>query len=243
MYIAKTSSGELIIPTKEEKGFCVGCGSELVSKMGDINRHHWAHKNLDCDSWSEGETEWHLEWKTNFDITDCEVKMDNHRADIFCNGTIVEVQHSPISVYDVQERELFYKARGEFVWVFDVRHAASRINIVYPSKYRSYARDADGQYIEFYWKQMKKVIEFVSVPFFLDTGKGELIEVRKKQTRENNGCGWLITKEDFINRVKSGEIKNKDNLIYHTLKDQILAKMYDNNGTRPMRRSAIIYKK
>lgn len=46
---------------------CPLCKKDVIAKCGNIKVWHWAHKNnKDCDSWSDGETEWHLNWKSNF---------------------------------------------------------------------------------------------------------------------------------------------------------------------------------
>ena len=55
---------------KGAKGICPSCGSDLIAKCGDIKVNHWAHKGIrSCDPWSENETEWHREWKGNFQLT------------------------------------------------------------------------------------------------------------------------------------------------------------------------------
>ena len=51
----------------KDKGFCPICGEEVISKCGDIKIWHWAHKiGIECDSFGEPETKWHLKWKDNF---------------------------------------------------------------------------------------------------------------------------------------------------------------------------------
>ena len=36
--------------TKGEKYFCLQCGDELIARKGDINKHHFSHKNkIDCN--------------------------------------------------------------------------------------------------------------------------------------------------------------------------------------------------
>ena len=48
-------------------GKCGFCGRKMTPKCGRYVRWHWAHKRTaGCDSWHEGETEWHLMWKGCF---------------------------------------------------------------------------------------------------------------------------------------------------------------------------------
>ena len=46
---------------------CPICDSKVIPKCGSINVWHFAHESLkDCDTFSEGETEWHIDWKNEF---------------------------------------------------------------------------------------------------------------------------------------------------------------------------------
>jgi|SRR5690554_109481 len=79
----------------------------------------------ECDNWSEGETEWHREWKNNFDIDQQEVvKFDSesgekHIADVYIdsNDLVIEFQHSPIQIEEIRAREAFYR---RMIWVVDL---------------------------------------------------------------------------------------------------------------------------
>ena len=112
--------------TKGVRGICPSCGSELIAKCGVQKVHHWAHKGTrTCDSWWEPETEWHRTWKNNFDLTMQEViKIDpisgeRHIADIYLphNDLVIEFQHSPIDIEEINAREKFYK---RMIWVIDI---------------------------------------------------------------------------------------------------------------------------
>jgi competence protein CoiA len=104
------------------RGTCPGCGGEVLSKTGDIYVWHWAHKSCgDCDSWSEGETEWHLRWKEYWPQDCREITINKggliHRADVIRHdGVVVEIQNSPISPEEIIERENFY---GRMIWVLN----------------------------------------------------------------------------------------------------------------------------
>lgn len=100
-------------------GYCSGCGRKLVPKCGSLVAHHWAHKAGDCDPWFEGETAWHLWWKSRAPDDWCEVAVGTHRADIRRpDGLVIELQRSSISPEEIAERERFY---GSMVWIVDVR--------------------------------------------------------------------------------------------------------------------------
>jgi len=110
--------------SKGAKGICPICGSELISKCGDIKLHHWAHKGIrNCDPWWENETEWHRVWKGNFNsdwqeiILHDEITGEKHIADVRTeNGLVIEFQHSHIQLHERNKRQDFYK---NMVWVID----------------------------------------------------------------------------------------------------------------------------
>src|SRR5690606_41098623 len=50
-------------------GACPACQRPVVAKCGKLRIWHWAHRRaLLCDSWWEGETEWHRAWKSQFPV-------------------------------------------------------------------------------------------------------------------------------------------------------------------------------
>lgn len=111
-------------PIKGLTGVCIGCGSEVIAKCGDIKIHHWAHKsNVECDSWWEPETEWHRAWKNHFPEEYREIPFTDsatgevHRADVHTKSRItLEFQNSPISIAELKSREKFY---SKLVWVIN----------------------------------------------------------------------------------------------------------------------------
>ncbi len=102
-------------------GTCPVCHREVIPKCGEIKTWHWAHKSLkDCDTWYEPESDWHFEWKKLAGLENTEIvirKPDGiHRADIKIDGLVIELQHSPLPLHEVREREAFY---GSMIWVLD----------------------------------------------------------------------------------------------------------------------------
>ncbi|MEP2446583.1 MAG: competence protein CoiA family protein [Balneola sp.] len=108
--------------SKGVRGICPSCGSELISKCGEKKANHWAHKVKDCDSWSEGETDWHRNWKNHFPIDWQEIThtADDgklHRADVRTDqGWVLEFQHSYLKPEEKRSRDEFY---SKLVWVVD----------------------------------------------------------------------------------------------------------------------------
>ncbi|QES88690.1 competence protein CoiA [Rhizosphaericola mali] len=108
----------------KQRGTCPCCDSIVIGHNGEFKIKHWQHyKRADCDSWFEPITEWHLSWQNNFPIEYQEVYMENngkkHRADIkLPNGIVIEIQNSPISPIEIEERENFYGVKN-LIWVIN----------------------------------------------------------------------------------------------------------------------------
>jgi len=109
-----------------QRAECPGCGGKVLSKCGEINIHHWAHlSGVDCDPWSEHETEWHRDWKNLFPEEWREVIIksafgsETHRADVSIpNGPVIEFQYSSLSPKQIKQREKFYnKYSNGLIWV------------------------------------------------------------------------------------------------------------------------------
>lgn len=97
-------------------------GGELVAKRGEIKEHHYAHKNAcNKDNWLDPVmTEWHKSYQSICDRKNVEYRISKngklHIADIYNNGMVIELQHSPISNETIDERETFYM---NMIWLFD----------------------------------------------------------------------------------------------------------------------------
>lgn len=110
--------------TKGESGECPLCGGPMIARCGDVRVHHWAHnKGRMCDKWWEPETQWHRQWKDQFDVSWQEVIVHDeatgkdHIADIRTeHGLVIEFQHSYIASEERRKRERHYK---DVVWVVD----------------------------------------------------------------------------------------------------------------------------
>lgn len=176
-----TKNGERIPAQPKGRATCPGCGQEVIAKCGDIVTWHWAHKASDCDSWVEGETDWHLAWKRRFKNVEVTIRRDEqwHRADAMTeSGWVVEFQHSYLSPAEIHVREEFY---GNMIWVFDVTKARaedawgdSRLWL-----YREHDARAKENYVTFRWKHPRKSIASATRLVYLDLGDGWLLRLGK----------------------------------------------------------------
>lgn len=142
---------------------CPVCKAEVIPRCGEINIWHWAHKNKEeCDSWSEGETEWHKEWKERFPKECREVTIGNHRADIFLTDEklVIELQHSPITPKEIIDREKFYK---NMIWIFD-----NNVFKEIEKQSSSFIVNNKGTYQTFRWKHAKRSIMYARKPILID---------------------------------------------------------------------------
>jgi hypothetical protein len=180
MLYAVNSDGLKLTPSAEGlDAFCPCCGEPVIAKLGDIRVHHWAHKsNSDCDTFSEGETEWHKTWKSFSYIDNTEVVIEKdgkrHRADaVGRDGIVIEYQHSPISSKDVLARESFY---GKMVWVLDGRlfrfTTPKDKTFLYPLD--THDRKSIG-YLN--WTHAKKAFLHSAAPIYIDIGNYKLMRV------------------------------------------------------------------
>lgn len=130
MQIAFDREGNRISADKADKRsayHCPLCGSSLILRQGDLNIPHFAHKSNECtDGWDYDMSEWHYSMQNRFPSEQREVVVEymgkKHRADVLDGRQIIEFQHSPISIEEIEERNSFYSSAGYSVaWVFDVR--------------------------------------------------------------------------------------------------------------------------
>ena len=167
MQFALDTAGARISAQRGIDATCPQCSSRVIAKCGQLVIHHWAHEAVsECDPWWEHESEWHRSWKALVPPERTEVTRGPHRADIVrSDGTVVELQHSPISVDEIRERENFY---GKMIWLFDGRNI-----------------DADGDYrrlllrpktsgsitdVTFRFKHPRKHYGMCNAPVYVDLG-------------------------------------------------------------------------
>lgn len=149
-------NGERIEPTPKDKALCPICNEEVIAKCGSIKVWHWSHRSLnDCDTWSEGETEWHKSWKDNFPKEQQEVVIGKHRADVkLHSGMVVELQNSPISAEEIKEREKYY---AEMIWLLNGETLGKNIFI-----------SKKDNYCSFKWNWFPKSWSFSNKTIYID---------------------------------------------------------------------------
>lgn len=110
--------------------FCPYCGAPLITKKGEVRRHHFSHKSgCACtDSWDReyDMSDWHFLWQARFPKTNKEIRLSLgktcHRADVVIGRTVIEFQKSPLRQQSFNDRNVFYHDLGyKVVWLFDLR--------------------------------------------------------------------------------------------------------------------------
>ena len=176
MLYAIAENGAKIMPTYSgQRAICPGCHNEVGARCGHINVWHWGHlSGIDCDSWAEPLSVWHLRWQAYLASLGAEIEVNierdgiSHRADArMKDGLVIELQHSALSVDEIVERERFYQ---KMIWVFDVRSAYEKERFLIRTKDR---------YSSFRWKHAKKSIAYTTKPVRLDLGGGEIFRLKK----------------------------------------------------------------
>ena len=216
MLYANNLTNEKILAEPKLKGYCPFCREQLIPKCGKIKIKHWSHKSInDCDTWSEGETQWHLGWKALVKPKNCEVPIGNHRADIIGNyNKVIELQNSPISSKEIIERENHYK---NMIWLFNGKEFINNIEL----------RKKENIFT-FRWKHPRKSMWFITKPLFIELPIFNKFDYRNqwynleediqyifhmKKVFNNVPCGGygiLIKKKDFIKTYLSNVLKEDD---------------------------------
>ena len=185
------------LATPKARGVCPSCGQVLIAKCGQIKVWHWAHKTgFDCDSWYEGESDWHLGWKKLVMPEFCEVVFGanrEHRADIVGNnGVVVELQNSAISPVDIQEREKFYE---DMIWLFNGKSFNIEVEICFKHIYHTWK--VYGSAIPLYEYYRLKIPSLIDILYYIRRDEISFINVHHKRGRLFN----CITKPLFIHVV------------------------------------------
>lgn len=142
--------------------FCPICRNSVIFKNGSINVPHFAHKSDACkDTWHYDMSDWHFSMQNRFPEDQREVVIKEggvtHRADILLKNMIIEFQHSPISIDELQERNIFYRSAGyKIAWVFDVQDQYDYESIQ--------SVDTDNDSLMFKWLNPKRFLRCFPSP-------------------------------------------------------------------------------
>lgn len=130
---------------------------ELVLGRG-LRIPHFRHKRRGQCSCSDGETEWHREWKSHFDQIERDMGIDSvtgehNRADaVVGDNFVVEFQHSPISDEEQKNRERFYGGNKGMVWIVDANKKRLLKRLDEASKMHGFASMKERPFNGIYFK-------------------------------------------------------------------------------------------
>jgi hypothetical protein len=214
MLYALNKNNRKILAKRGAEGRCPTCKEKLIAKCGRIMAHHWAHPGEDCDPWHEHETDWHRYWKSLVPADCVEVTIEKngkqHRADIVTRkGTVVELQHSSISVDSIEAREDFY---GKMIWLFDVRECCPKpkyIDTPFGDTFLTNKKDIrlrlkpKDNIHTFRWCHPRKSIAYAKTNVYLDVGRDEIFGLQKMYIEKRcGGWGFLKPKSVFEDWLK-----------------------------------------
>lgn len=196
--------------------YCPYCGAPLTTKKGEIRQHHFSHKqnHLCSDTWERSQSydisPWHNEWQSLFPKGNQEVKLSlgdtKHRADVMIDHTVIEFQHSILSVKAFDDRNNFYFNLGyKVIWLFDLSDLLD--NQLF------YKEASEG--LEFYWRNPKKAFNNYDI-------QSGCIDLFFQLKSDSNSCIVRVTgvsESGFENFTTSRFISKSDFLAYAGLKD------------------------
>lgn len=137
-YANNKNGNKIEVSFSGERAICPDCGSEVHGRKGRIRAAYWKHpNNSDCDRWYEPITQWHIDWQNKFPKEYQEISLldqetgEIHRADIrLPSGFVIEVQNSPIKIYEIEQRENFYGKSG-LAWILNGNNLAKQSKVTY----------------------------------------------------------------------------------------------------------------
>lgn len=182
------SNEKRIKATPKDRAICPYCNQEVIAKCGSIKIWHWAHKsNINCDSWYEHESKWHINWKNEFPKEQQEVIIGKHIADIKTKDFVIELQNSSLSPEKIIEREKYYK---KMIWLINGDSLASGLEL---------RRDINNQLFTFRWKPPPKSWWFATKPIYIDMNFDWIFLIKKiYHNIPCGGYGKFITKKEFL---------------------------------------------
>lgn len=168
-------------------GHCPTCTSNVIPRCGAIKEWHWAHaSDADCDPWSESETEWHYSWKNEFPKENQEVTVGCHRADVKLPTLVIELQNSPISTFEIEEREDFYQ---DMVWLVNAEPFHDHFDLR-----RAYSPTESS----FRWKWPRRSWQAAKKPIVLDLSHSLFLLKKIYWNSRVGGYGKIIPAKTFI---------------------------------------------
>jgi competence CoiA-like predicted nuclease len=230
-------NNERILATETgQRAICPCCEKEVISKCGEFVIFHWSHKNkIECDSWYENKSKWHIDWQNKFDKKYQEIIVKDeqnvkHIADVLIDNLVIEFQHSPLSYNKIIERTEFYLLNsGKIIWVFD--HRDTNIDLTY-SKKTIFGMNFFTYDINSLSKPIKKFIERNDkelISFNIDNEYNELYFIlNKKYGFKTNIYNSILRIENvkiyLLEIINELHERKKINKSLHHEKDELLKK-------------------
>ena len=186
-------------------GNCPLTNWQVKAHVGEI-RQYWAYigGQPELPPGYENETAWHYAWKVPIKDDSCEVifgENNEHRADIVGNnGHVIELQHSPIDIRDVRERNRFYReeTNKRVIWVVDARDYWNKT-------FKVDFENKDGRNYPINWKNKRQWVYLIAQDpdcvLFLDYKhkSDKLLQVWVHQ--RNLKCRFILKRDFFIKNM------------------------------------------
>jgi competence CoiA-like predicted nuclease len=199
-------TGKLIEAQPNMIASCPHCDDIVISKCGEINAWHWAHKT-ECKYHTEPETEWHFSWKQraiSFGLQ-IEFGFERHITDAIdvTNKICYEFQYSPISRLELVDRVIHYKSNGyitKSIFDYKQKYLDGQLLLTF----------VDNNVIKFQQKWAKRTIvdiyEGKSIMYgiiYFDVGDYKILV--KKLYENGNGWGYLVDTKYILNNNIGGK--------------------------------------
>ncbi|MCR5837149.1 MAG: hypothetical protein K6G88_11635 [Lachnospiraceae bacterium] len=205
---------------RQSKYYCPSCESELILRMGEMRRHHFAHASgRTCvDNWHYDMSDWHCEWQNRFPKECQEVVKEyngkKHRADVLLENekVVFEFQHSTLKSGEFEERNRFYNALGyRVIWIFDTEEQNNKKQIINYSEDKWKWDSAFHTFDQYDYKN-KKVTIFLQL--INGDGYGELIKVtwaaKDKGLSRFATDGISYNEDDIVHMFDNEEVTGED---------------------------------
>lgn len=164
MLYAKNEVGKKLMAAPRLRAFCPGCSEPVSARCGEVNIWHWAHDTSSLCPYAV-ETEWHLNWKSQFPPECVEIIDGPHRADVIFEGDVYEFQSVALDPSVMMERQAYWEGKGyRFFWVFE-----------FMERYKNLSLRVKAGYVSFRWKWPMRRLECLPFPYYLDLGNALLL--------------------------------------------------------------------
>ena len=203
----------------------------MIAKCGPRRIWHWAHfGERKCDVWWEPETDWHRDWKNQFEHTWQEVPHaatdgEKHIADVKTpHGLVIEFQRSFLNQQELS-REAFYRP---MVWVVDGTRLKRARKRFFDAVARGPFPNPDVFVTHFVEECLPVEWLDSSVPVYFDFGDGNepddpfLIErpvlwCLLPQRAMGNAVIVAVAKELFVRACRTGVVPFGDGKLVHDI--------------------------